>query len=365
MSTPALPPTELDIALFPNGNFAASFATQGDMPFLPGVFEVGSSSISLVRSNSLTLDVQGQLRMLKRPDGQWSVRTNLNLRFAEGPFTYAVTNLPPRLLDLEFMSIRTGTQSRLQISRAVNGTFSVEAANIQLHLLERQFSNLSGSANTQGLLTLTAAKPAVPFQAGPFQLDADGDSFVRWNVKTGSLLADISPSKLKASNVDGWPAGGIDFPGISFNSAGDFSRKIVLPSFSFDGIATSGGQNLSKNHLLFERQAGVLRLRIRDEHDFFLSKMKLNLDIDSNGNAAGSFHGNFAVNTPIFGRLNFAAISLQYDTAGKPYQFQGRTTLIGNDFGVYFGSGGARFCHLFCDPGPGLAPCSEGLFCLF
>jgi hypothetical protein len=176
---------------------------------------------------------------------------------------------------------------------------------------------------------------------------------VRWNVRTGVLKVNLSPSQLKAVGVGGWPSDGVAFPGFEFDSSGDFNHRIALPDFSFDEIDLGGGGNINKNHLRFKRQSGVLTLSIRNQQNFFGNVNNVSLDIASSGQASGSFYGTFLG----------AAISMDYDSGADPYQFNTRAQILGVGYSLYFGSGGARYCQLLCGLNQELEDCGE-VFCI-
>jgi hypothetical protein len=230
-------------------------------------------------------------------------------------------------------------------------------------LFGRSFAGLSGTASSSGLLNLTATPPATPFAIGPMRYEVTANSTVAWNVLSGALDVSFPAGKLKASNVVGWPANGIDFPAFTVNSSGDFERRIDLPTFAFNGISLESGGNINDNHVLFNREDGVTSVAIRDARTFFTNNFKLALDVDSTGAVDGFFSGQFSIVTPIFGELNFGSVSLSYDSGESDYQFQSRFALIGNDFGIFFGSDGGKFSHLVCD-GPDLEDCEDGSFSL-
>lgn len=94
----------------------------------------------------------------------------------------------------------------------------------------------------------------------------------------------------------------------------------------------------------------MLSLKIRDETDFFHNTFVQRFEVASSGAVSGSFSGNF---------LGVCAMSLGYDAANSPYQFQGLVACLGLDYGVYFGSGGQRYCQLYCAPGQSLDDCAE------
>jgi photosystem II stability/assembly factor-like uncharacterized protein len=353
LDTPAVPPSQFDFLFANNGHFTASFATLDDLPLLPGIVEFGPSAITLSRTTLTTLRVNGQARLLKQPNGQWAILQPIEFQATEGPFTYTLDNLPNPLLNLGFMAIGTDASSSFTIQRSAAGTFSVGMNSIRLDLLGRTFAALSGNANSVGLVTLNASPPASPFIVGPFRLEATQNSEVRWNVRDGSLVVNLSPSQLKAVGVTGWPANGVAFPGFQLDSSGDFNHRILLPTFTFDGITLGGGSGINDNHLRFKRQSGIVSAAIRHQQDFFGNENNVSLDISSVGSVSGSFYGSFLG----------AAISMTYDSTAAPYQFNTRSKIGGVGYSLYFGSGGARYCQLACGFNQPLSDCAE-LFCV-
>jgi hypothetical protein len=319
LNAPTVPPSQLDFLFANNGHFTASFATLDDLPLLPGIVEFGPGSVALSRTTFLSLTINGEARLLKHPNGEWTYQQPLNFQASEGPFTHTINNLPNPLLNLGFMSIGTEASSSIQIQRSASGVFSVGMNNVRLDLFGRAFTALSGNANSAGLLTLTATPPASPFVIGPFRLETTQNSQVRWNVSDGSLLVNLSPSQLKAVGVTGWPANGVAFPGFQIDSSGDFNHRILLPTFTFDGIALGGGSGINDNHLRFRRQTGVVSLAIRHQEDFFGNQNNVSLDVDSSGAVSGSFDGSFLG----------AGISMSYDSTAAPHQFRTRSRIGG------------------------------------
>jgi hypothetical protein len=104
--------------------------------------------------------------------------------------------------------------------------------------------------------------------------------------------------------------------------------------------------------LRFRRQSGVVSLRIRHQENFFGNLNTVSLDVASSGQVNGSFYGTFLG----------AAISMSYDSADAPYQFNTRAQIFGVGYSLYFGSGGARYCQLLCAPNQALQDCAE-IFC--
>jgi hypothetical protein len=358
---PTVPPAQLVFEFAANGHFQASLATPGDTPVIPGIFELGPGSVQLTRDPFFSLDVNAPVRLLQTPDGNWVLDETLSFAASEGPFDHVFTELPDPLLGLGFMSLAPGEAGAVRVSRNASGVFSVGVDDLDLTLFGRSFASLSGTASSSGRLNLTATPPATPFEIGPMRYEVTANSTVAWNVLSGALDVSIPAGKLKASNVVGWPANGIDFPAFTVNGSGDFERRIDLPTFTFNGMLLESGGNNTDNYVLFKRTDGVVSVAIRDARDFFGNDFKLALDADSTGAVSGFFSGQFSIVTPVFGELNFGSISLSHDDAETNYQFQGRFGLIGNAFGIFFGSSGGRFSHLVCD-GPDLEDCEDGLF---
>jgi photosystem II stability/assembly factor-like uncharacterized protein len=355
------PPSELLFDFASNGHFTAAFSTSDDTPLLPGVFSIGPGAVTLKADPFFSLDLQGNIRILQKPDGTWAVNQAYDFTAAEGPFTHDFASLPPTLLDLGFSALKANSSSAIRLARDNSGTFSINVINLQLDLFGRTFSSISGGVDSLGLLSLSLAPPASPFAIGPMRLAPNTTSTFDWKLLSGEVAVHLSASKLRAAGVTGWPSEGIDFPAFSLDTEGNFERKIALPSFNFNGIDIASGGLLADNYLLFKRQDGIVSLKVRDERSLFGNNLKLALDVSANGSVSGSFSGFFGINTSVFGRLEFGSISLNYDSAEPDYQFQGRFRQIQNDFGLFYGSAGGKFSHLNCT-GPDLEDCSTGLF---
>ena len=357
----ASPPSELLLDFASNGHFTAAFATTDDTPLIPGVIVIGPGAVSLSADPFLSVDLNGNFKILQKPDGTWAVNQNLAFSASEGPFTHDFAPLPPTLLDLGFTAVETSAGSAIRLARDTTGAFSVSVSNLQLELFGQTFTSVSGLVSAQGLFSVQLAPPATPFAIGPMRLAPGGDSTFDWNLRTGQLAVHFAGGNLRASGVTGWPSEGVDFPAFTIDGAGDFERKIALPAFTFNGIDIASGGSLADNYLLFKRDDGVVSVKLRDARNLFGNNLKMALDVASSGAVSGSFSGDFGVNTVIFGRLEFGAISLNYNSAEPDYQFQGLFRQVQNDFGIFFGSAGGKFSHLNCT-GPDLDDCETGLF---
>jgi hypothetical protein len=136
---------------------------------------------------------------------------------------------------------------------------------------------------------------------------------------------------------------------LDFDSKGDFSYTLTLPSLHFDGISLGLADDPADRYVTFKRHNGVLSLSLRDKQSFFDSSTSLGFDFDSNGNVSGFFNSAFGVDFGFpMGYFDFGNVSLSYDSAQSPYQFLGQLNILGNDFLVKFGSSGGQVCHLIC-----------------
>src|SRR5690606_18048380 len=140
-----------------NGHFTAAFATSDDTSLIPGVFSVGPGTVSLKADPFFSLDLQGNIKILQKPDGTWAVNQAYAFTAAEGPFTHDFAPLPPTLLDLGFTALRANSSSAILLARDNSGTFSISVTNLQLDLFSRTFSSISGGVDSLGLLSLSLA----------------------------------------------------------------------------------------------------------------------------------------------------------------------------------------------------------------
>ena len=353
-----------------NSNFRSSFSLPQGVKIAPGILEVGTASVSLTHTTFFALNVSGQVRALRKPDGvNWAVNLSTNFTIRDGPFTNSfplngvLMQLPVPGTSESFVVARGGgSNARFEVRRASSGVFSLFLTNLAVDVLGQNLGTFSGLASAAGQLTLSAGVPALPFQLGPFRWHASGNSSFDWNLKNGSLKFNISGGSLRDSgnSVPGWPDGGLSVPNIEFDSNGDFEKTIRLNGFTFGGIEMGKASDLDNRYVTFKRENGVLSLKLRDRIDFFDSTMKLKFNIDSAGNASGSLKGDFGVDFggPL-GYVEFGSVDISYDSNEPTYQFKEKVRVAGNDFRIKFGSGGARVCHLYCDDDG----CSE-TFCL-
>ena len=353
-----------------NSNFRSSFSLPQGVKIAPGILEVGTASVSLTHTTFFALNVSGQVRALRKPDGvNWAVNLSTNFTIRDGPFTNSfplngvLMQLPVPGTSESFVVARGGgSNARFEVRRASSGVFSLFLTNLAVDVLGQNLGTFSGLASAAGQLTLSAGVPALPFQLGPFRWHASGNSSFDWNLKNGSLKFNVSGGSLKDSgnSVPGWPDGGLSVPNIEFDSNGDFEKTIRLNGFTFGGIEMGKASDPDNRYVTFKRENGVLSLKLRDRIDFFDSTMKLKFNIDSAGNASGSLKGDFGVDFggPL-GYVEFGSVDISYDSNEPTYQFKEKVRVAGNDFRIKFGSGGARVCHLYCDDDG----CSE-TFCL-
>lgn len=348
------PPTSLSLYFNTNGTFRGDFSLSRGWAVAPGLLEFGASSLTLAYTNFYSLSSTGVVWALRKPNGAWAFTNGLNLAFRDGPFTNSVT-LPSLILRLtipvigsNFVEVLGGSNSRFELWRNNTNVFTARLTNVVLRVFDQPVSTNSLTASSDGLLTWSSSPPASPFVLGPFQWYAGGTSYFYWNIKNGALSFNLAGGTLRASGIPGWPAAGHSFPGMSFDSKGDFAQTISLPTFKFDDIPLG-----SSGYATFKRQNGVLSMSLRGSQSFFGSTMQEGFDINNAGAVSGFFYGSFGVDFGMpLGRFEFANTYLTYNSATKPYQFQGQLRVAMNDFRVRFGadSGGVygEVCHLLC-----------------
>ncbi|MBK8001977.1 MAG: choice-of-anchor D domain-containing protein [Verrucomicrobia bacterium] len=355
-----------------NANFRSNFSLPDGAPIAPGLLEIGPSSASLSHTSFFSLRLSGQVRALRKPDGEsWALNITTNITLSEGPFTNTlplvgtVLAVPVPGTSQNFLTARgtnVGGTARVELRRAGNGAFSLFLTNLAVDVLGQNLGRFSGLASQSGQLTLSAGAPASPFVLGPWRWHASGNSSFDWNLKNGSLKFNLSGGSLRDSgnSVPGWPDGGLNMPGIEFDSTGDFEKTITLNSLNFDGIVLGQADDAGDRYVTFKRENGVLSLKVRDRIEFFDSTMKIKFNINSAGAVSGSFKGSFGVDFGgLIGFVEFGNVEMSYDSSEPTYQFKEKIRVAGNNFRVKFGSGGARVCYLYCDDNG----CSE-VFCL-
>jgi hypothetical protein len=160
----------------------------------------------------------------------------------------------------------------------------------------------------------------------------------------------LAGGAVSSTSVPGW-TDPLNFPNVDFDSQGDFTYTLTMPSMQFDGISLGLADDANDRYVTFKRHNGVLSLRLRDKQPFFDGSTSLGFDFDSAGHVSGFFNGSFGVDFgwPI-NYVNFGSVNTSYDSSRAPYQFLGQLNVAGNDFRVKLGSGGASVCHLICGP---------------
>lgn len=364
---PLNPPVDMTIDLQTGGDFSLDFNTLDDLILLPGIAEIGPGMVQLQKSgafHALTLD--GTLRLLQQPNG-WAFEQPVSFAAEEGPFSYVVDQLPDPLFNAGIAAIGTSGSSAITLTRDTQGAFSVSVANLHADLFGQTLGNLSGTASTSGDLTLSATAPANPFILGPFRAQASNAVSLDWNVISGDLVLNLPQTTLTAPGVAEWPAGGVTMPAVTIDTTGDFTHRFALPTFDFDGIAITAGGGLNDNYLELKKTGTQYSLALKDHRTFFASTMDLSLAINSLGNVSGTFAGNIIVDANFgspfnFGTIDFGALTLTYDSGASSDQFKLRRNALGQNFGIYFGSNGARFCTLLsCTSSSGFDGCTEWL----
>jgi len=337
-----------------NPTFSGSFSLTNGWKPAPGLLEFGPSSISVGFTNFLSFSSSGQVRALKKPNGNWGYVQSLNLKFQDGPWTNSIP-LPSSIMQIlvpgtasEFVEVHGGGSSFLKFFRNSVGDFGLELDNLSLDLLgQANVTTVSGLATSGGVLNLTVAPPANPFVLGPFTWDPNGSSSLSWNVKSGFLKFHLAGGTV-SSSISGW-TDPLTFPDVDFDSQGDFNYTLTMPSLQFDGISLGLASDANDRYIKFKRHNGTVSLKMRDKQSFFDGGMSLGFDFDSGGNVSGFFNASFGVDFgwPM-GYVNFGDVNTSYDSSRTPYQFMGDLRVAGNDFRVKFGSGGGSVCHLIC-----------------
>jgi hypothetical protein len=328
---------------------------------IPAVVEFGPGT-TLAFTNAVsgsirvsTFRTSGDLRLLAKPGGGFAVTQPFNFSASDGPFTNAITSFPATLLDTPLLKITPATNPRLEVRRSAAGVFGLSLANFNLSLLGGANTLVSGSlVGTR--INLTAGRTIA---LGSLRYDATGPATVDWDFDGPTFRASVQPGTLTLPLIDR----GIPFSsGFTIDTAANFSRKITLPALGFDGIGVNGGGPLEHNFLRFYRENGVAGVELRDRRTFFDNSFKLAININTGGQASGTFAGSLAIRNflgcDVIGIPN---LTLNYNSAFTDFQFRQdvklETCLTGShDFRVRFGTAGAKFCHLVCVNG-----CAEDL----
>lgn len=367
LETPITPPGNLTIQFFANGDYLLGAATSDSLPLIPGIGELGPGSFSLIRSNGSTnLQLSGPLRLFPQPNGSFAFEHQVSLSAGVLPFTYTLLAdaLPTSLFANNVIDIRKRSNTRIEMSLSDANGFSLSLRNVNVILLGQSVGPINQLTLVNDAFTFTTQAPTSPFQLGPFRLSATSGAAVSWDVSAASMVVDLPSTTLRAPGITEWPSAGINFPGFRIDTSGNFDETIPLPAFALAGIGLNSGQTPNR-YLRFYRSAGSLGMSVRDQQAFFLGTMNLGFDINSAGTLAGFFDGIVKVDTPVFGTVEIAEVSLSYDSARPAYPFAGLTQALGNHFGVEFGANGGRFRHVFCDEDDEtLDDCDPGYFSL-
>ena len=356
---PLTPSSEVVLEFLATGDFTISIATDDDLLLLPGIVEFDPGAIQLAKQGvEFSLDINGELRMLRRPDRTYVYQQVVDFHTETGTFTYVLDDddLPGSLLSNDLVDLGTNSLSTVILSRDDAGVFGVAVNNLELVLLAQTFTGMSGSVEGS-LLSLSASPPGSPFKVGPFELAVDGDSTLAWDVLAGDLQVSIASSTITAPDVSGWPDEGLAFPGFAFDSGGEFDHTIVLPELALGTLTFAPGGDEDENFVRFRRHNSVLSLQIHDERDFFLGTGVADLKVDSAGAVSGRLSGEFGVNLGLLGDVDFGSTTMIYNSAA-PYQFTGRSdvSFLGG-FDLSYGGAGGKVCQLSCEDGDTLDEC--------
>jgi photosystem II stability/assembly factor-like uncharacterized protein len=360
LGRPATAPSQVSFEIAPT-RIVAQLNLPSPTPVIPAVVEFGPGT-TLAFTNAVsgsirvsTFRTSGDLRLLAKPGGGFAVTQPFNFSASDGPFTNAITSFPATLLDTPLLKITPATNPRLEVRRSAAGVFGLSLANFNLSLLGGANTLVSGSlVGTR--INLTAGRTIA---LGSLRYDATGPATVDWDFDGPTFRASVQPGTLTVPLIDR----GIPFStGFTIDTAANFSRKITLPALGFDGIGVNGGGPLEHNFLRFYRENGVAGVELRDRRTFFDNSFKLAININTGGQASGTFAGSLAIRNflgcDVIGIPN---LTLNYNSAFTDFQFRQdvklETCLTGShDFRVRFGTAGAKFCHLVCVNG-----CAEDL----
>ena len=351
-------PSELDVVFFADGNFELDFALSETFEENHGLFSISSGAgIELDYDHSalaLSFGLNGQVNALRGLDGGYlySSSVNWNETITAGdifPITLAGSDLPATI-NLGVLSVvRLGDSSIVLARNPSSGAFELAVNHVDLGLVGASVSDASASASSSGDLNFQFDEA----QLGPFNFDPIGTSKVNaiWNVLNGEINVLVPQSTISADGVAGW-TDDFTFEEFSFDSSGDFYKKIDLPALEFDGIDIDGGGSDGHNYVRLRRTDGVTNLRIQDRREFLGNTMALSLFIDSAAGVSGTFSGDVNIDAGLAGTYPLGDVTMCYDSSETNYQFQGKFRVLGSDalcVRLKFGSGGAAWEPCFLD----------------
>ena len=339
-----------------------NLSSSATTPIIPSVVELGpgttvafTNAVSGVARFS-SFRTTGDLRLLAKPGGGFAITQPFNFRASDGPFTNSITSFPTTILDTPLLRITPAASPKIEIRRDGNGVFGVLVNNFNLSLL--------GGANT--LVSGSVVGTKMNFSAGntialgSLQYNAQSPSSLEWGFSGPSFRVTVAPGTLTVPGI----SQGLSFgSGLTIDTDASFSKKITLPALTFDGIGVNGGGPLEHNFLRFFREDGVAGFELRDRRSFFDNTFKLAININSAGQASGTFKGNLVIKDFLgCDEIGIPDLRLTYNSGFDDFQFRDdvslETCLLGrHDFRVRFGTSGAKFCHLICGP----TGCAEDL----
>jgi len=338
-------------------NFAAQVSLPNGLPIVPGLAELGpNTDFSITYTSRFALVTHGEFRALRKPgNADWAVKQSLDLELRDGPFHIPI-DLPASILRIpvpgtseEFFEAHGGTEA-LSLDRNASGVLSVTLTNVGVDFLGRPVAMVSGVVNSSGLIALQSVSSSDVYEIGPFRWNASGRSSFEWNVRNGALKFSLPGGTLTAPNgaVPGW-TGGLAFPPVSFDSAGDFDITISLEDFSFDNILLGQASNDEDRYARLKRKRGVLTMQLHDQQDFFDGYTLLDFTITGTGLSSSTVTGLAQANTKVnFGLFthDFGTVTMTYNSARTDYQFR----YSSGGFSLNFGTAGARACQRVCGP---------------
>ncbi|MEZ5302654.1 MAG: choice-of-anchor D domain-containing protein [Verrucomicrobiales bacterium] len=332
-----------------SSHYALAFTLENDFKPLPNLLEFKAGGVRLEYDGALSLDLGGGIRVLRLPDQSWAIDETVDIALATPAFELSLDGVlgllaPDSLVEIGPFEVAWGD---VRIGRS-GSDFTLRANDVMLSVYGSDVVEVDAEVGASGAFEfeadLGAGDSVDLLSGGRFSVKrrSAAESGIVLGLKPG-LVPELKlhlPDLVLHSTAPGFPAAGLNIPGIEFDTGGDFDTgKVSLPSFSFDGIALSKPATGVKadNFIQLSRQSGDIRFDIAAEIVFLPGCPLHDISFGIDGtNVNGSMRGQFCVLPH--------PVSLTYDSASN-CQFE--SDVLG--FCIKFGSGCASWEPGACD----------------
>lgn len=315
--------------------------TLEETPIVPGLAALGPGALRLesnfdLQSPELLLSLEGGLRAIGNPlqPGDWLLHreytflldpTEASLPGISFPSELVIFSLPP-------VEVRANSGTQINLEHDGNAfTFSISG------LLADFLGNdepllLYGDLGSDGSFDFSAFLPENPpdnhgLTLGPVKLSAmDFDDPENARIQfTGNPFSGgfrvVFPQVYLNSIHDLWEKDALTTPGPLVIDSERVTLRLPLSLPSFGGIETDGHRPQDvDNYLELRRRPDGSSFRIRNRRDYFLGRLNLRLDLDSDGNLNGRVSGKLGAPAPY--PMNFVnrtfSLPLTYEFGAQP-----------------------------------------------